>query len=407
MSEIRYWIWLSSLEIRARVKNLLLARYGGPRELYYAPKGEYSSIAGLNEREIALLENKSLERADDILGRCFEKNIKTITAADAAFPNRLAALYDPPVVLYVRGNLPTIDDEAAVAVVGTRSASPYGLRTAQRLGYEISACGGLVISGLTAGIDAAAAQGALRCGGRCVGVLGTAIDSSWGGELARSVWASGALVSEYAPGTVTQNWFYRERNRITAGLAVCTVVVEAPEKSGALLFADEASSQGKEVFAVPGNIDAPNSAGIIALMRDGAIPVSGGWDILSGYSERFRGRLKNRIVSDVEFTVESEDTPEKEPAKTGTKAPRVRKSRKKDVDKPETEDYIDLRKQLENLSEEQLAVVSAIKTPGTHIDDIIERSGLTAAQVLSNLTLLQIDGYVTQEPGKRFSLSVK
>lgn len=166
-----------------------------------------------------------------------------------------------------------MDEKAAIAVVGTRRASPYGLKMAARMGYEITRCGGLVISGLTAGVDVTAAQGALMAGGSCIGVLGSPIDDTgWGGAVARDVAEVGAVISEYPPGAGRHPAGFRARNRITAGLSVAAVVVEAPRRSGALLFADEAASQGKEVFAVPANADCENAAGGLALIMDGAVP---------------------------------------------------------------------------------------------------------------------------------------
>ena len=165
MSELKYWLWLSSLAgVRARTKRLLLELFGGVREIYFAPRGSFASISGLTEQECAALENKSFDRAYRIMRSCDELGVDIKTIQDADYPRRLAAIYDPPAVLYVRGRLPVVDEKAAIAVVGTRRASPYGLKMAARMGYEITRCGGLVISGLTAGVDVTAAQGALMAG---------------------------------------------------------------------------------------------------------------------------------------------------------------------------------------------------------------------------------------------------
>ena len=312
-------------------------------------------------------------------------------------------------MLYVRGRLPVVDEKAAVAVVGTRRASPYGIKMAARLGYELTRCGGLVVSGLTVGVDVTAAQGALMAGGSCIGVLGSPIDDeSWGGETARDVAAAGAVISEYPPGAKRHPAFFRARNRITAGLCVAAVVVEAPKRSGALLFADEALSQGKEVFAVPANADAENAAGGLALIKEGAQPVTGGWDVLSGFAGRFKDLrdpgAARKLPADCERTLSAyaaENAPEPEEREDAT-PPLVQK----DVDKPQGVEYIDLRKQLEGLTEAQLAIVTALERPSTHIDDVIDKTGLPAQEVLSELTMLQIAGLVSQEPGKRFTLNI-
>lgn len=403
MSELKYWLWLSSLTgVRARTKRLLLEHYGGVREAYFAPRGDYAALGGLTEQECTALENKSFDRAYEIMRSCEELGVDIKTIQDADYPRRLAAIYDPPAVLYVRGRLPVVDDKAAIAVVGTRRASPYGLKMAARLGYEITRCGGLVVSGLTTGVDVTAAQGALMAGGSCIGVLGSPIDDTgWGGATARDVAAVGAVISEYPPGAGRHPAYFRARNRITAGLSVAAVVVEAPRKSGALLFADEAASQGREIFAVPANADSENAAGGLALIMEGAVPVTCGWDVLCGFAGRFPGvhdlGQTGRLPENYSVTLTA--------AATAT-PPSEELEGQKGVDKPQGVEYIDLRKQLEGLTEAQLAIVTALERPSTHIDDVIERTGLPAQEVLSELTMLQISGLVRQEPGKRFTLNI-
>ena len=301
MSELRYWLWLSALTgVRPRVKQELIGRYGGARELFFSPVDELKGDGLLTEEEREALSARRLDAALNIIERCEQEGIGILTIQDAAYPRRLAAIYDPPLVLYVRGRLPSIDDLAAVAVVGTRRATPYGLKMATRMGYELTRCGALVVSGLTGGVDAAAAEGALMAGGSCVGVLGSAIDDRrWGGSLARDVETVGAIVSEYPPGTPGNAAFFRARNRVTSGLTVACVVAEAPAKSGALLFADEALSQGREVFAVPANADAPAAAGSNALLKEGASPATDARDVLADFSRASprcatRGRPRGR-----------------------------------------------------------------------------------------------------------------
>ena len=424
MSELRYWIWLSTLtNVRPRSKRLLVERLGGVREAFFARDEDYRELGFLSDEEREALGIKRLSGVNEVLGRCEEQNIGIVTMQDAAYPNRLLEIFDPPLVLYVRGKLPNIDDLCSVAVVGTRSASIYGLETAQNMAYGICKCGGLVVSGLTRGVDEAAARGALLANGPCVGVLGVPIDSvRWEGGIAWDVAMAGAVVSEYPPGAKTHPSFFRARNRITSGLSVAALVIEAPARSGALLFADEALGQGREVFAVPGNITAPNSAGSNRLIMEGAHPAVSAWDVLAGFTGRFptlneAGRVKKPPKDLAEAAVaesaervkaagEDGEEAENEPKKA--KSPRRGKLRpKKDIDKPEAEEYSDLVKQLEGLSDVQLKIVSAVTAKHTHVDDIIERSGLPAAQVLGELTMLQIKGYVSQEPGKRFSLNIR
>ena len=283
MAAIKYWLWLASQSnVSPRSKAALIAHYGSAEEAFFAPSGAFARLPGLSERDAALLEARDLRRVDAILSACHALGLDVITLQDADYPARLKAIFAPPVALFVQGSIKGLDEEAAVSVIGTRGATPYGLKMGRRLAYEIASSGGVVVSTLSPGIDEAAARGALLGGGKCIGVLGCA-HSERLSPLQRDIAASGALVSEYPPGTVTQKSFFRDRNRIAAGLSLAVAVVEAPSTSGALLFAAEALEQGKEIFAVPGNADAANSAGTNALLKQGARPATCGWDVLSEF----------------------------------------------------------------------------------------------------------------------------
>ena len=239
MSSLRYWVWLSSVSFaNPRARAALVERYGDAESAFLAPPGEFKTIQGLSANEAEAFEKRDLREADRILEACHRENIRILTPDDPAYPQRLRSIFDAPVALYVRGQLPDVDAIPSVAVIGTRRATPYGLKMGRDIAYEIAKCGGIVVSGLTEGIDRAAARGCLLAGGTCIGVLGTAFGS--GGELREDVTASGALVTEYPPGARPQNRFFRERNRISSGLSHAVCVVEAPEKSGTLLFVGEA-----------------------------------------------------------------------------------------------------------------------------------------------------------------------
>lgn len=179
MAAIKYWVWLSSLQIRPQVKHLLLTGFNeNPMDLYYATQEQLLAVDGVTAADVNHMGRRELSSAMEILARCEEQNISILTFQDAAYPQRLRNIYDPPVVLYVKGHLPIIDEEPAVAIVGTRDATPYGIKMARRMGYEITKCGGLVVSGLTRGIDRFGAVGALQAGGRVVGVLGTSFEEA-------------------------------------------------------------------------------------------------------------------------------------------------------------------------------------------------------------------------------------
>ena len=390
MSELGYWLWLSSAPVSYKAKAALAGFYGSAEEAFLAPPGEYKTLRGVSEKEAAILEKRSMERVYTIEDECAEEGIRIITMQDALYPARLKHIYAPPTVIYVKGTLPAVDDEAAIAVIGTRTASPYGIKMAKRIGWEISLCGGIVVSGLTNGIDAAAADGVLRADGKCIGVLGGPIEGELG-ELAHNVSMHGALVTEYYPGAPIMKSNYRERNRISAGLSVGVAVIEAPAKSGALLFAAEAVEQGKEIFALPGNADALNSAGTISLLKDGAKPITCGWDIMSEFASLFPERIRRaRSVVPPEKAEES--------VEAGRPA-------EKDVDNGAEAEYITLQELTSGLNAEEKAIVSAIAPDGTHVDEIAEAAGLSASRTLSLLTVLEIKRIVFRRAGMRYYLN--
>ncbi len=398
MAAVKYWIWLSDADVSARAKAEVLRRYGDAERAFFAPTGELAAPDGIRREDAERLERRDLDRVERVIDSCARQGLDIITYEDSRYPTRLKNIFAPPPVLYVRGTLPRVDDSAVIAVVGTRRATDYGVRMARGIAGEIIRCGGIVASGLTAGIDAAAAIGALGAGGVCIGVLGTAHELSEG-RLAEEVAQYGALVSEYAPGSEQRRGFFRDRNRVTAGLAVGAVAVEAPERSGTRLFIEEAAEQGKEIFAVPANADAAMSAGTLGYLKDGAKLVTRGWDVMSEFEWRYPTVHRPEIC---------EERPEIAALNAGARAqkkPVRRNKTKKVIDKGNDRRYIDLKDQLGQLSEPQLKIVNAIAPDGSHIDDIIETTGLSTAAVLAQLTVLEIKGFVRREAGRRILLN--
>ena len=276
-----------------------------------------------------------------------------------------------------------------MAVVGTRSCTPYGVACAEKLGYGIARCGGLVVSGLAAGIDSAALRGALRANGRAAAVLGNGLDVVYPREnqyLYEDVASAGCLISEYPPGTRPVGSHFPHRNRILSGLSVAALVVEAPERSGALITAAAALEQGRDVFAVPGPIDAPASVGCNQLIRDGAGLVSDAWDILREYEGRFPEKLCAPGQASPRPQVTGYQTERAEPARPA----------KPVVDPAER-----------GLTDDQTALLRALDEEAPMlVDDLIEQTDIPTRRVLSALTLLEIEGRVTQHSGKRYTRAV-
>jgi DNA processing protein len=221
------------------------------------------------------------------LERLHALGLRFLSRSDPAFPPLLRAIHDPPPGLFLRGDADAaLLSLPAVAVVGARACSAYGRQIARSIARELAAAGLVVVSGLARGIDAEAHRGALEAGGSTVAVLGCGIDRDYPAanrELARQVAATGLIVSEYAPGVEPAPWRFPARNRIVAGLCPAAVVVEARERSGALITADFALEEGREVFAVPGEITSALSAGSNALLRLGATPLTCAGDVLESF----------------------------------------------------------------------------------------------------------------------------
>ena len=403
MSELKYWIWLSGADVSARAKAQLFKHFGGAREAFMAPEGSYAGVDGLSARERERLEVRDLSAIDRILEECQRQNLDVITYQDARYPRRLRNIFSPPAVLFVRGKLPTVDEEAAVAVVGTRKASLYGMKMAGRISAEIVRSGGIVISGLTRGIDHAAAEGALRADGTVLAVLGTSHEKD-SCPLSQDVAVKGAVISEYPPTMEMKKSFFRERNRVSAGLSLGVLAVEAPAGSGTALFVEEAAEQGKEIFAVPGNADASNSSFTLEMLRDGAKLVTCGWDVVSEFvylhPDKIHPPADNAKAAAKAYKKEREFE-----SKIADRMAARQNETKKVVDKENDKGYIDLKEQLSQLSEQQLQIITAIDSDASHIDDIIEATGLSAAAVLAQLTVLEIKGYVRRQAGRRFSLN--
>ncbi len=408
-----HWIWLSQCpRLNHAGAMALLAQFGDPEGIYLAGEGELRRVPDLRQEALPGLLDKSLDAAEQILRDCYDKCIHILTYRDGAYPGRLHAIGDPPLVLYYRGVLPDFDSEPAIAVVGTRRASPYGLITAKRLGYQIAQCGGLVISGLAAGIDSMAMTGALTQGKPAVGVLGCGADVVYpprNENLFADVAARGCILTEYPPGTPPQGYHFPRRNRIISGLSCGVLVVEAPEKSGALITAQYALDQGRDVFTVPGNIDVPSCVGSNRLLREGAVAVSSGWEIMEEYATRFPGRIR-RFRGGQDLDMAPGEIREISRSSGDLVAePRVlpQKKSKISIDKEPAKPYSDQIETDKSLTEDEKALLRPLLQGPLHVDEIIVRSELPAPRALASLTLLEVKGRVRQKPGKIYELSGK
>ena len=306
-----------------------------------------------------------------------EYDASLLTMNASSYPLSLGEIYDPPLVLFVRGELKE-QDEHAVAIVGTRKATPYGIQMAEKLARELAARGVTIVSGLAAGIDAAAHRGALEAEGRTIAVLGCGVDVVYprqNADLMHAVIQSGAVISQFPMGIAPSPGHFPLRNRIISGISKGTIIVEAPSRSGALITAHSAVEQGREVFAVPGQVGKRNSEGPHALIREGAKLVETVEDVLVELNLPTHMRAPLPSLSIPSPPAASSSTPglAQEPAKTsaGTNTERE--------------------------------VLSVLSPDGSFVDEIAAACRIPVSQALGALTTLELKGMIRQFSGKRFA----
>ena len=389
---MRHWIWLSTIGLPIKSSLRLLERFENPARVYDACENELKTVLSASEMKV-IQARRSLVYADHVLTECEKKQIQIFSIQDAMYPSRLRNIETPPLVLYVRGNMPVIDDEVAITVVGTRKPSENTKYLARTLAYDLARGGAIVVSGMAEGIDGCANQGALDAGSRTVAVLGCGVDICYPAihrELMEAIIEHGCVISEYAPGVAPTKASFPARNRIMAGLSLGTLVVGAPIRSGSLITANLALDQGRDVFVVPGAINDAGFAGSNELLKQGESPVTEAADILQGYSYRYpqlrpngSAQTKGGFFASIKHVIKGD---------TSTKAD------------PQERKQID-RKQLD--CQEDIAIVSVLESGCMQIDEIVEKTELPTATVLARLTILELNGMVCQKPGKFFMLSSK
>ena len=391
-----YWMWYALLpQLSLRQKLALLEHFSDPEDIH--TRDRYDDIEVVTPEIAAALGNKELSHARKVISQCAEKQISILTFQDASYPSRLRNIPDPPLVLYYKGVLPDLAGKPVIGVVGTRKATTYGVTTARGMSRQIAACGGLVVSGGARGVDTAALEGALDAGGQVAAVLGCGVDVVYpkaNKELFDRIAKNGCLISEYLPDAEPMHWQFPARNRIISGLSNGVLVVEAPEKSGALITARRAFEQGRDVFVVPGNIGVETCAGSNALLQDCASAALSGWDVLKDYAPRYPGVVEKREPEPTELP------PSLLMVAQPTDAPRD----KKDIDNPERKAYSDHEIDLSAFDEQERLILSCLDGSPRATDDVIARVGLPSAAVLSILTKLALNGVVINHPGRKVSV---
>lgn len=357
--DLPYWIGFSRVPgIGPSRFQKLIDYFGSAREAWHANPGELSAI-GLDKRSIVSFVSARQKVDPDAELRRIEKlSVTVLTWDDPAYPSLLKQIADPPFVLYVRGEL-LPRDEWAVAVVGTRSASIYGKEVARKLASGLASGGVTIVSGLAMGIDTQAHHAALDAGGRTVAVLGSGVDIIYpprNRKLAEKIIERGAIVSEFPVGTRPESGNFPRRNRIISGLSLGVIMVEGAAKSGARITIDYALAQGRETFAVPGNILTRGSEGPNRLIQQGAKLVTCVGDILE--------ELNLTMVA--EQTAVAETVP---------------------------------------ASPTEAAILAHLSAEPLHIDDLGERTGISAAELSGTLTIMELKGQVRQVGNMHYVLA--
>ncbi|MBI4838221.1 MAG: DNA-protecting protein DprA [Nitrospirae bacterium] len=367
MSDLKYWLALNLLpDIGPFYARRLLSAFGSPENIFQMPAGELKKIEGIGEnRAKSIAGFRQWDIVDKEISYAEKNNIKILPFKDPLYPERLRQIPDAPLLLYVKGDIKD-DDKYAIAIVGSRTPTDYGLQVAERISYKLAAYGLTVVSGMARGIDGASHKGALMAGGRTLAVLGSVIDVPYPLEnkgLMRALVPSGALISEFPLGTKPNTGNFPKRNRIISGLSLGVLVIEAGVDSGSLITVGYALEQGREVFAVPGNITSKTSKGTNDLIKKGAKLVENADEIINELAPQIKVILKEAQGAERQQNISAP-------------APHMTESEKK--------------------------VYNILCKGPKHIDAITREINIPASEALSTLLSLELKGAVRQMDGKNF-----
>lgn len=394
MNDEIYWIWLLKCFGSAAAIDDIIRYFGSARGLYEAGTVEWRLSGLLTAKQIAALSKWSPSQSGDVLKACRENGWEILTPQSIYYPQRLRELRNFPPVLFLQGDKEVLLRDVKLSMVGTRRASNYGLRVARLLAEALSEAGAVVVSGGALGVDSAAHAGALQAHGKTIAVLGCGLGTDYLREnapLRKEISENGALITEFLPFSPASRTTFPLRNRIISALSLGTVVVEAGEKSGSLITARCALEQGRDVFAVPGDIISSAFTGANKLIRDGSKPVFTPLDILEEYvytypeeintakADRSLGEMLRRTESAMRADVHTA----RQDTSGHTKLPRA------SVPLPEA-------------ATDTAKAVYAVLESARHIDEIGERTGLPVSVCLSALTELELYGCVRLTEGKKY-----
>lgn len=394
------WIWLTQkLQMNNLVISQLLAEFDSIDEIY--ERQDYSDVLCLKGAQRAALEDKSLIEAERIVSKTEEIGAEILTYDSPDYPGMLRTIDDPPYVLYIKGEIMKWDRLLCIAVVGTRSYTDYGIAATAAICRGLAKEGVTIVSGMARGIDSMAAYSALKSGCKTIAVIGCGLDIIYPPEndqLMENIIKHGAVITEYPPSTPPLGRHFPQRNRIISGLSRGTLVVQAPLKSGAIITANYALDNGKDVFAVPGDINVSESRGTNLLIKTGAKLVENSKDILDEYRAELE-LIKRPEPMEFEF----EYTPQtQEEAKQNKEK---KKQEKKALVNNEMTVSID-DERYKNLDDDEKMIIKMLIEKNMHIDEIQRATGIAMSKLNAKMFMLETGGYIIQMPGKFIRINI-
>lgn len=401
MDDRCYWIWLqSALGVQSRLEETI-AYFGTARRLYEAGELEWKLAGLFTARQLEKLRSQRLTQAEEILKQCAGNGWLALTPEDPCYPKRLRAIPNFPAALYVWGRMPDLDGRVALAVVGAREASFQGRQIAQGLCKAFAQAGAVVVSGGALGIDSAAHMGALEGGGETVAFLGCGLGARYLMEnqyLRESIAAHGAVVSEFPPGTPPGRTTFPVRNRLLSGVSCGTVVIEAGEKSGSLITARCALEQGRDVFAVPGDIVSSAYTGANRLIRDGAKPVLTAMDVLEEYQYLYPDTLHLTGADRPFAKLQKKQGQALHNMHNCARMHNIRETQAVSAQAAGS------KSMPEHLSAPAKQLLTLLSAGALYVDEAADRLRLPAQDILRAFTELELYGLVRPESGRRYTL---
>ncbi len=400
MTNVDKWLWLTvKCGIRrAKIKVMLDEVFGNIDALYDASESDYGKFKFLNAEEKSRLCDKSVDGIDKFLNTLAQYNVRILTSDNEAYPCLLKETADYPYVLYCRGrNFINLNDYLCISLVGSRKATQYGLNVARSLANDLAKNGALVVSGMADGIDSAAHLGALDAKAPTVAVLGCGINRVYPASnayLMKRIMETGMVMTEYPPNSEPMKHHFPERNRIISGICSGTVVVEATFKSGSLITASLANEAGREVYAIPGNINSLNSKGTNQLLKDGALLATNADDIIVNYASKdeFKEKIARAIVNLEEKESKMRFSPDSD----------FNSDENAENDAFAEENGTAVVKEL-SVSEKVLSVING---EPMHIDKISALTGISVSDLSVPLLELELNGKIISQAGDLYTLAI-